>query len=145
MRCTQILGFDSAHRIIGHHGKCQMLHGHRYTLEATFESNRLDNLGMVIDFSIIKQKFTKWLKINWDHNVILNIVDKDLGNSIAKITGQKIFYLQTNPTAENMAYFLLHHASPLIFKDETVQCIEIKLYETPNCYVTSTIQTGCTI
>ena len=61
MRCTQILGFDSAHRIIGHSGNCKMLHGHRYTLEATFESDKLDDLGMVIDFSIIKQKLTKWL------------------------------------------------------------------------------------
>lgn len=136
MRCTQILGFDSAHRIIGHSGNCKMLHGHRYTLEATFESDKLDDLGMVIDFSIIKQKLTKWLHINWDHNAILSIIDKDLGDKISKITGQKIFYLKVNPTAENMAYFLLHKVCPIIFKDESVQCTQIKLYETPNCYVT---------
>ena len=108
MKCTQILGFDSAHRIIGHSGNCKMLHGHRYTLEATFESDELNNLGMVIDFSIIKQKLTKWLNTNWDHNAILSIIDKDLGDKISKITGQTIFYLKVNPTAENMAYFLLH-------------------------------------
>jgi 6-pyruvoyltetrahydropterin/6-carboxytetrahydropterin synthase len=136
MRCTQILGFDSAHRIIGHSGNCKMLHGHRYTLEATFESSELNNLGMVIDFSIIKQKLLKWLNDNWDHNAILNAVDKDLGEDISRITGQKIFYLDTNPTAENMAYFLLHNVCPIIFKGESVQCSQIKLYETPNCYVT---------
>ena len=136
MKCTQILGFDSAHRIIGHSGNCKMLHGHRYTLEATFESDELNDLGMVIDFSIIKQKLTKWLNTNWDHNAILSIIDKDLGDKISKITGQKIFYLKVNPTAENMAYFLLHKVCPIIFQDESVQCTQIKLYETPNCYVT---------
>ena len=136
MKCTQILGFDSAHRIIGHSGNCKMLHGHRYTLEATFESDELNNLGMVIDFSIIKQKLTKWLNTNWDHNAILSIIDRDLGDKISKITGQTIFYLKVNPTAENMAYFLLHKVCPIIFKDESVQCTQIKLYETPNCYVT---------
>jgi 6-pyruvoyltetrahydropterin/6-carboxytetrahydropterin synthase len=135
MRCTQILGFDSAHRIIGHSGNCKMLHGHRYTLEATFESSKLDNLGMVIDFGIIKQKLTQWLNINWDHNAILSTMDKDLGDKISKITGQTIFYLNVNPTAENMAYFLLHNVCPIIFKYESVKCVQIKLYETPNCYV----------
>ena len=98
MQCTQIIGFDSAHRIIGHKGKCRMLHGHRYTLEATFESNQLNELGMVIDFGIIKQKLNNWLNSNWDHNTILNIKDQKLGNLISNITGQKIFYLNENPT-----------------------------------------------
>ncbi len=137
MQCTQIIGFDSAHRIIGHKRKCRMLHGHRYTLEATFESEQLNDLGMVIDFSIIKQKLNNWLNSNWDHNTILNIKDQKLGNLISNITGQKIFYLNENPTAENMANFLLLEVCPKIFNDEPVRCSKIKLYETPNCYVTT--------
>jgi 6-pyruvoyltetrahydropterin/6-carboxytetrahydropterin synthase len=137
MQCTQIIGFDSAHRIIGHKGKCRMLHGHRYTLEATFESNQLNELGMVIDFGIIKQKLNNWLNSNWDHNTILNIKDQKLGNLISNITGQKIFYLNENPTAENMANFLLLEVCLKIFNDEPVRCSKIKLYETPNCYVTT--------
>ena len=137
MQCTQIIGFDSAHRIIGHEGKCRMLHGHRYTLEATFESSQLNDLGMVIDFSIIKQKLNNWLNSNWDHNTILNVKDQELGNLISNITGQKIFYLNENPTAENMANFLLLEVCPKIFNDESIRCSKIKLYETPNCYVTA--------
>ena len=54
---------------------------------------------------------------------------------MALIPGQTIFYLNVNPTAENMAYFLLHNVCPIIFKYESVKCVQIKLYETPNCYV----------
>ena len=136
MRCTQILSFDSAHRIIGHEGNCKMLHGHRYTVEATFESERLDELGMVIDFAIIKKKFNDWLNENWDHNAILSINDKELGEKIADSTGQKICYIDANPTAENMAYHLLHKVCPVVFESDKVKCVKIKLYETPNCYVT---------
>ena len=136
MQCTQVLSFDSAHRIIGHNGKCKMLHGHRYVLEATFQSDILNNLGMVIDFGEIKQKLKKWINNNWDHNVILYNKDKKLGTHISEITGQKIFYLQNNPTAENMAFYLLIKICPSIFKEKDIKCIKIKLYETPNCYVT---------
>ena len=136
MQCTQVLSFDSAHRIVGHSGKCRMLHGHRYVLEATFQSDILNDLGMVIDFGEIKQKLKKWINNNWDHNVILYNRDKKLGTYISEITGQKIFYLQNNPTAENMASYLLITICPSIFKENKIKCIKIKLYETPNCYVT---------
>lgn len=136
MQCTQVLNFDAAHRIIGHSGKCKMLHGHRYVLKATFQSDTLNSLGMIIDFTKIKQKLKKWIDNNWDHNTILNTQDQTLGMHISKITGQKIFYLQNNPTAENMASYLLVRICPTIFNEENAQCIRINLYETPNCYVT---------
>ncbi|WPX97165.1 6-carboxy-5,6,7,8-tetrahydropterin synthase [Candidatus Bandiella woodruffii] len=112
-----------------------MLHGHRYTVEATFESEELDELGMVIDFAVIKEQFNSWLNQNWDHNVILSVEDEILGQKIESITGQEIFYMDANPTAENMAYYLLNHVCPLIFANNKVKCVKIKLYETPNCYV----------
>jgi 6-pyruvoyltetrahydropterin/6-carboxytetrahydropterin synthase len=113
-----------------------MLHGHRYTVEATFKTDDLDELGMVMDFGIIKEKFKEWLMHNWDHNTILSVQDRELGDKIAKSTGQKICYIDTNPTAENMGYYLLHAVCPLIFKSARAKCVKIKLYETPNCYAT---------
>ncbi len=136
VQCTQVLSFDSAHRIVGHKGDCKMLHGHRYTAELTFEAEKLDNVGMVVDFSVIKKKFRNWLNENWDHNTVLSIKDKELGEKIANVTGQKICYINANPTVESMAYYLLHNVCPLIFQNDRVKCVKIKLYETPNCYAT---------
>ncbi len=132
--CTRRIEFDAAHRIINHESKCKMLHGHRYALEATFTTNELDNLGRVIDFGVIRQVLGTWIDDNLDHNTILSIADKKLGNNIAAETGQKIYYIKENPTAENIANYIFTEICPKLFADKSVKCVAIKLYETPNCY-----------
>ncbi len=133
--CTRRIEFDAAHRILNHESKCKMLHGHRYAIEASFVANDLDNLGRVIDFGEVRQLLGSWVDENFDHNTILFREDKILGEKIAAETAQKIFYLDENPTAENIASFLLHKVCPKLFAGKNVKCVSIKLYETPNCYV----------
>ncbi len=131
--CTRRIEFDSAHRIIGHENKCKLLHGHRYVMEVTFVANSLDDLGRVIDFGDIKKILGSWVDDNLDHNTILSINDKELGDKISQITGQKIYYMQQNPTAENIAKHLLEDICPKIFLNYKIKCIAVKIYETPNC------------
>lgn len=132
---TRRLEFDAAHRILNHESKCKMLHGHRYVLEAGFVAEKLDELGRVIDFGVVKELLGKWIDENFDHNTILCKKDKNLGDEIAKNTGQKIYYLDENPTAENIALHLLNEICPKIFSGKKVKCVTIRLYETPNCSV----------
>jgi len=132
--CTRRIEFDAAHRIINHESKCKMLHGHRYCLEATFVAADLDNLGRVIDFGVIREVLGGWIDDNFDHNTILSIKDKKLGEKIAEITGQKIYYMAQNPTAENIANYIFSEICPKLFADKNVKCVALKLYETPNCY-----------
>ena len=132
--CTRRIEFDAAHRILNHESKCKMLHGHRYVLEATFTANELDNLGRVIDFGVIREVLGTWIDDNFDHNTILSIKDKKLGDKICEETEQNIFYLDENPTAENIAKFLFEEICPKLFADKHVKCVSIKLYETPNCH-----------
>ena len=132
--CTRRIEFDAAHRVMKHNSKCKMLHGHRYALEATFSADHLDELGMVIDFGIIKDILGDWVDNNWDHNIILNSKDRALGEQITQVTGQKIYYLNCNPTAEEMASYLLKEICPKLFAKYKITCTQIKLFETPNCY-----------
>jgi 6-pyruvoyltetrahydropterin/6-carboxytetrahydropterin synthase len=131
--CTRRIEFDSAHRIIGHENKCKLLHGHRYVMEVTFVANSLDNLGRVIDFGDIKKILGSWVDENLDHNTILSINDKELGDKISQITGQKIYYMQQNPTAENIAKHILEDICPKIFPNHKIKCIAVNIHETPNC------------
>jgi 6-pyruvoyltetrahydropterin/6-carboxytetrahydropterin synthase len=133
--CTRRIEFDAAHRIINHESKCKMLHGHRYALEASFAAKELDNLGRVIDFGEIREVLGAWIDDNLDHNTILSIKDKNLGEKIASETGQKIYYINENPTAENIAQYIFAEICPKLFAKKNVKCVAIKLYETPNCYV----------
>ena len=135
--CTRRIEFDAAHRILNHESKCKMLHGHRYALEATFVAKELDDLGRVIDFGVVREVLGAWIDENFDHNTILSKEDKKLGEKITSETGQKIFYLDKNPTAENIAEFLLKEICPQLFAKKQVKCVKIKLFETPNCYVES--------
>ena len=132
--CTRSIAFDAAHRVMGHEGKCKHLHGHRYTLEATFAARALDTVGRVVDFAIIKELLGTWIDEHWDHTTILFDQDKPLGKAISAITGQKIFYLPANPTAENMAEYLFSQICPELFASMPIECVRVRLYETPNCY-----------
>lgn len=131
--CTRRIEFDTAHRVMLHEGKCKHLHGHRYALEATFAAEGLDALGRVVDFSVIKEKLGAWIDTNWDHTTVLWERDRELGEAIAEKTGQAIFYMSENPTAENMAAYLFETICPQLFGGMNIRCTHIKLYETPNC------------
>jgi len=120
---------------MNHESKCKMLHGHRYALEASFVADDLDNLGRVIDFGVIREVLGSWIDDNFDHNTILCLEDKKLGEKIASETGQKIYYIKENPTAENIANYIFTEICPKLFANKNVKCVGIKLYETPNCYV----------
>jgi 6-pyruvoyltetrahydropterin/6-carboxytetrahydropterin synthase len=134
LTCTRRIEFDAAHRVVGHEGKCKHLHGHRYALEATFASKTLDNIGRVVDFGVIKELLGQWIDDHWDHTTILYDKDKPLGKAISDITNQKIFYLSANPTAENMAEYIINTVCPDLFGNMPIECVRIRLYETPNCY-----------
>lgn len=132
--CTRRIEFDAGHRVMEHESKCKNLHGHRYAVEATFASQELDKLGRVIDFGQIRETLGAWIDEHWDHATILNEKDRALGEAIAGKTGQAIYYLSSNPTAENMAQYLLAEVCPKLFGKSGARCTRIRLYETPNCY-----------
>lgn len=138
--CTRKIEFDAAHRVMLHESKCKYLHGHRYVIEATFAAEALDTVGRVVDFGEIKTVLGGWVDATWDHTTILNEKDRELGEEIARQTGQLVFYLPTNPTAENMAEYLLKIVCPKLFAGRPLHCTKIRLYETPNCYADASLE-----
>ena len=49
-----IKSFSSAHHLRNYDGKCENLHGHNWKVEAVYQSEKLDEAGLVIDFKVIK-------------------------------------------------------------------------------------------
>ena len=133
--CIRKIEFDAAHRVIGHENKCRFLHGHRYVLEAEFAAKDLDHLGRVIDFGEVKRILKSWIDENLDHTAILSRKDKPLGEFIENYTEQRVYYIDSNPTAENIAAHLFTIIIPQLFQDIEVEILRVRLYETPNCYV----------
>jgi len=52
---TVISHFEAAHCLPGYPGKCARLHGHNWTIEVCVGSETLNELGMVIDFKVLKK------------------------------------------------------------------------------------------
>jgi len=46
--------FSAAHRLEDYQGKCNELHGHNYLVEIWVESDNLNEQGMVVDFTVLK-------------------------------------------------------------------------------------------
>lgn len=135
INCVRILEFDSAHRVMLHESKCRNLHGHRYKVEVFATAKELDSLGRIIDFSVIKQKLGTWLDDNWDHTSIINAEDTETIELLNKIDRNKdIYVMPCNPTAENMALYLLNDICPKLFSSTGITVNKIKVWETPNCF-----------
>ncbi len=133
MRLSAEFTFDAAHRILGHPGKCAYLHGHTYHLEVTVSAERLDRLGMVIDFDELRALVKKAVLDRWDHATLLWSEDP-LVPAIERIQAEapeKVVRLSGNPTAEILtreAWQAIHLSLP---KDVSLERVAIK--ETPAC------------
>lgn len=136
MKAVRILEFDSAHRVHNHESKCGTMHGHRYKVEAHAEAPNLDSVGRVIDFSVIKEKLGKWLDLYWDHTTIVWDQDMTTVTALEMMPSFKgPFIASFNPTAENMAQYLIDTICPVLFLGTGVEITKIVLWETPNCFV----------
>jgi len=130
--CTRKLWFCAGHRLVGHESKCKNIHGHNYTVFITVVADEsLDKLGRVVDFSVIKKVVGDWIDENWDHGFIA-YKDDEIIKAI-KYDDSKLFILDKNPTAENMAEYLFNKSNELL-KKYNIKVVNIKLYETENCY-----------
>lgn len=130
--------FCAGHRVWGHEGPCGSLHGHNYVAffhaAADSDSGTLDSLGMVIDFAVLKQRLGGWIDQHWDHGFICHTDDEQTRQAMEHIPNQKLYLLDENPTAENMARHLLHVVGPKVLEGTGVHLTRVVLWETENCY-----------
>lgn len=81
--------FASAHFLRNYEGPCKNLHGHTWKVEATVQSDRINDIGLVVDFRDMKQRLKQTL-MPIDH-VCLN----DLP-----------YFKEVNPSTENLAIYI---------------------------------------
>lgn len=120
------------HRVVGHDGKCKYLHGHNYRIHFIVQAQELDQIGRVIDFSVIKEKLCMWLEDNFDHKFL--IWDEDpLLQALNEVSSESLVVVPFNPTAENIAKHLVDHIGPQQLKEYGCQLISVRVEETQKC------------
>ena len=81
--------FSAAHQLRGYKGKCEALHGHNWRVQVTLSSEKLDDIGMVLDFHELKSIT----------NEVLAPLDHSFLNDVFPFT-------EINPSSENMAKWI---------------------------------------
>lgn len=156
----------AGHRVVGHESKCRHLHGHNYVFHfhvapkpmngISVKGDPLDNVGRLIDFSVVKSTLCEWLENNWDHKFLhwekdslingiieMNNSDWDAGfGKIHPITGEDDEALESsfvalpfNPTAENLAQYMVEVIGPRLLDEHGVELVQCIIEETSKCHV----------
>lgn len=111
----------------------------------------LDTVGRVMDFSVIKERLCMWLEDNWDHKFLaweqddfMNMIhDAYKGESqdardADLMLSDSLVWTPFNPTAENMAEYLVNVIGPQQLEGTGVILVKCIIEETRKCSVTYT-------
>lgn len=88
-RVKIVQDFSGAHNLREYEGKCENLHGHNWKVEAVLKCDKLDKIGMLVDFKVFKAELNK----------ILSYLDHVYINETPPFDN-------INPTSENLAKYI---------------------------------------
>ena len=131
---TRFHDISCGHRVVGHENKCAMLHGHNYRVHFTC-TGELDQIGRVLDFSVIRSRLCMWLETHWDHKFLAWIHDPVMieVTTTTNAIRESIVWVPFNPTAENIAQHLLRVVGPQQLEGTGVRVIRVIVEETRKC------------
>ena len=114
--------FAAGHALRGYRGKCENVHGHNYRVRVTIEGERLDSIGLLVDFAEVK-RVMRGLIERWDHQFLNEVPPFDT----------------ENPSAENMARFFCEEMTKGLAaaaREVPVRIAEVKIWETDTATAT---------
>ncbi|MCK4909235.1 MAG: 6-carboxytetrahydropterin synthase [Planctomycetes bacterium] len=126
--------FAAAHNLRQYRGQCERLHGHNWAVDVYLQSapadsrQRLNKLGMVIDFKDAKKYINQVLK-KFDHRH-LNTLKEFAPNR----GGPRSNRGGLNPTTENLAR-VLHGQIQKKLKGKKIIVTKVCVWESPACGV----------
>jgi 6-pyruvoyltetrahydropterin/6-carboxytetrahydropterin synthase len=105
--------FAAGHALRNYRGKCENVHGHNYRVQVLVRGEKLDDIGMLADFTLLK-KLLREVSEPMDHVFI---------NDLPPFT-------ELNPTAENMAWYICTKMQEGLKLTHPVEIAEVKVWET---------------
>ena len=106
--------FSAAHSLKGYPGDCARIHGHNWIIEAYAKCEKLDEIGIGVDFRDVKKSLKD----------LLQGFDQSNLNDVPA-------FRDVNPTSENIAKFLYKELSKKLNSD-LVEVSKIRVSETPD-------------
>lgn len=106
--------FSAAHQLKGYKGDCENIHGHNFNVIAIVKVNKLDKIGIGIDFIEFKR----------DLDFFINQLDHKKLNDLEAFKG-------INPSSENIAIWLYENLKNKI-NSENAKLLSLEVEESEN-------------
>ena len=111
--------FAAGHALRNYHGKCENVHGHNYRVQVTLEGERLDDTGLLVDFTALKRVLGRVID-TMDHKFLNDVAPFDI----------------LNPSAENMAKYIFEEVNRGLEGEAPARVTTVRLWETDTCSAT---------
>jgi 6-pyruvoyltetrahydropterin/6-carboxytetrahydropterin synthase len=111
--------FSSGHALRNYRGKCENVHGHNYRCQVSIQGEKLDEIGLLVDFVELKRVVHSVLD-RMDHQWLNDFPPFDV----------------LNPSAENMAKFIYDEVSSGLQGKNGIRVAAIRLWETDTASAT---------
>ena len=131
--------FCAGHRLFGHGGKCEHFHGHNYVADFFVTGEEVDTVGRVLDFADLKARTKNWIDENWDHSFLVCAEDHNAIEPLKAVKPSRLFLMPYNPTAENMARYLLEEMCPEVLAGSGARAIRVRIWETDEAYAEASL------
>ncbi len=126
--------FCAGHRLFGHGGKCEHFHGHNYVADFFVEGDGQDSVGRVLDFADLKTRCKGWIDQHWDHSFLVWQEDTNAIDALRAVKPSRYYLMPYNPTAENMAKYLLEQAAPVFMQHSGGHVVRVRIWETDDSF-----------
>ena len=90
---TTMVEFSSAHTLVGHSGPCKKMHGHNWKVEVEITGEKLDKIGMVVDFKEIRKAT----------NLVVDELDHEFLNNLEPFSEDNPCLLYTSPSPRDLS------------------------------------------
>ncbi len=131
--------FCAGHRLHGHGGKCEHFHGHNYVADFFVIGDTQDAVGRVMDFSDLKARCKGWIDEHWDHSFLVHNQDANAIDALKRVVPCRLYVLPYNPTAENMAKYLLEVVCPKVLEGSGGIANRVRIWETDESYAEASL------
>ena len=131
--------FCAGHRLFEHGGKCEHFHGHNYVADIFVTGDTVDSVGRVLDFAELKARTKGWIDEHWDHSFLVYEKDQNAITALKAVLPCRLFKMPYNPTAENMARYLLEEMCPQVLEGTGARATSVRIWETDEAYAEASV------
>ncbi len=132
VRIAKTFHWEMGHRLPGHTGGCQHLHGHSYAVRVELEGQP-DERGMVLDYHELTRLVRPIIQ-ELDHAFLCDTSDTVMKAFFEGHPEFKVVYVPFPTTAENIARYIAERLLIALQAYSHLELLRVRVHETPRTF-----------